>query len=77
MRGNVLFGKIEMTDQEFFNDWIEDYRKNLKKFVDKNQILFDSMSNKQKKETRYEFETEYFNNRNNVSDPDDGILERI
>lgn len=66
-----------MTDQEFFNDWIEDYRKNLKKFVDKNQILFDSMSNKQKKETRYEFETEYFNNRNNVSDPDDGILERI
>ena len=66
-----------MTDQEFFNDWIEDYRKNIKKFVDKNQILFESMSNKQKKEVRYEFETEYFNNRRDVSDPDDGIFERI
>lgn len=77
MRGNVLFRKIEMTDQGFFNDWIKDYRKNLKKFVDKNQILFDSMSNKQKKETRYEFETEYFNNRNDVRITDDGIFERI
>lgn len=66
-----------MTDQEFFESWGKDYNTNLKKFVDKNQIMFDSLSRKQKIKTRYEFETEYFNNRNDVPDPNADILERI